>query len=443
VDFKPKPTIALLHWGDLIEDFLDSIGISFDRFCEEMTGGWMFGYIDALQLAGFKTILFCVSARVTLPSRRTHMPTGSTICVLPASNSYRAIHRRMLNPYGWRVKDAFGDARGARYAMLAILKNAAPYLATPLRKLARELRNENCKAILCQEYEYARFDMCVILGLLMRLPVFATFQGGDYKYSHLEHLLRPFTMRLCSGLIIAPNVEIQRVRSRYGVSLRNIARIFNPLDLRVWYGGNRSLARQALGIPSEAQVAVWHGRIDLHRKGLDILIDAWEQVSRNRSGRDLRLLLVGTGSDVELLRQRLSVKQLQSVLWVDEYILDRTAIRNYLSAADIYVLASRHEGFPVAPLEAMACGLPVVATDVPGIADILEGGENSGGIVVPRENSEAMALAIGRILDNESLRRELGRLARLRVESQFSLEAVGKKLRRFIGKTEACQCPSV
>ncbi|MDH3555858.1 MAG: glycosyltransferase family 4 protein [Deltaproteobacteria bacterium] len=427
----------------MIEDFLDSIGISFDRFCKEMTGGWMFGYIDALQHAGFKTILFCVSARVTLPSRRTHMPTGSTICVLPASNSYRAIHRRMLNPYGWSVRDAFGDARGARYVMLAILKNVAPYLATPLRKLARELRNENCKAILCQEYEYARFDMCVLLGHLMRLPVFATFQGGDYKYSQLEHLLRPFTMRFCSGLIIASNVEIQRVRSRYGVSLRKIARIFNPLDLRVWHGGNRSLARQALNIPSEAQVVVWHGRIDLHRKGLDILIDAWERVHRNRSGRDLRLLLVGTGSDVELLRQRLSVMQLRGVLWVNEYILDRTAIRNYLSAADIYVLPSRHEGFPVAPLEAMACGLPVVATDAPGVSDILEGGENSGGIVVPRENSEAMALAIGRILDNEPLRRDLGRQARLRVESQFSLEAVGKQLRSFIGRAEACRCPSV
>jgi hypothetical protein len=39
------PTIALLPWGDLIEDFLDTIGVSFEAFCNEMTGGWLFGYI--------------------------------------------------------------------------------------------------------------------------------------------------------------------------------------------------------------------------------------------------------------------------------------------------------------------------------------------------------------------------------------------------------------
>ena len=66
---SPQTSIALLHWGDLIEDFLDSIGVSFERFCNEMTGGWMFGYIDALQLVGVHTVLFCVSAQIAEPSR--------------------------------------------------------------------------------------------------------------------------------------------------------------------------------------------------------------------------------------------------------------------------------------------------------------------------------------------------------------------------------------
>lgn len=427
-------TIALLHWGDLIEDFLDSIGISFEGFCKEMTGGWLFGYIDALQLAGVRTVLFCVSAQVSTPTRYTHLPTGATICVLPAPKNYRAIHRRMVDPYGWTVKAMFGEVRGASYLLSAVLRDLAPYLATPLRILARELRQEGCQAILCQEYEYARFDMCVLLGQLISLPVFATFQGGDFQMSRLERPLRPFSLQASAGLIIATQTEVQRVQSRYGVPLSKIAKIFNPLDLSIWDESDRVTTRTALGIPPEAEVVVWHGRIDLRRKGLDILTTAWEQVCYDRPERDLRLLLVGIGSDAEQLRQRIAQMQLPGVIWINEYILDRRAIRNYLAAADLYTLPSRHEGFPVAPLEAMACGLPIVATDAPGVPDILEKGELSGGLVVPREDATALALALGRVLDDPAWRRELGKYARHRVETSFSLEAVGKQLRDFLFK---------
>jgi hypothetical protein len=159
--------------------------------------------------------------------------------------------------------------------------------------------------------------------------------------------------------------------------------------------------------------------IDIYHKGLDVLLDAWQQLCHQYPGLDLRLLLVGTGSDAEELRQRIAAMQPRGVLWVDKYVIDRAAMRCYLSAADVHVLASRHEGFSVAPLEAMACGLPVVAADAPGVPDILEGGECSGGLVVPRGDAAALALALGRALDNEAWRRELGRRARKRVEDYF------------------------
>ena len=126
--------------------------------------------------------------------------------------------------------------------------------------------------------------------------------------------------------------------------------------------------------------------------------------------------------------------QLRSVLWVNEFVQDRTAIRRYLSAADVYAFPSRHEGFPVALIEAMACGLPVVAADAQGVPDILEGGEASGGLVVPRNDTAALALALGRVLDDEVWSRELGKRARCRVEACFSFEAVGKQLCTFLFK---------
>ena len=103
-----------------------------------------------------------------------------------------------------------------------------------------------------------------------------------------------------------------------------------------------------------------------------------------------------------------------------------------LCAADVYTLPSRHEGFAVAPLEAMACGLPVVAADTSGVADLLPDGEGSGGVVVPREDSTALASALGRLLDDQAHARELGIRARRWVEERFSSDAVGDRLRAFM-----------
>jgi len=430
-----QPTIALLPWGNVLEDFLDTVGVSLEVFCNEFRGSWMFGYVEALRQVGVRTVVICISARVAVPSRFTHAPTGATVCVLPVPRIYRVLRRKILNPYGRTVRQVFGEIRHSRLLLLpflAALKEVVLYLTTPLTLVAHELRREGCKAILCQEYEYPRFDECVLLGRLMGLPVFATFQGGDYQRSHIERYLRPHALRACAGLIIGTQNETERVQARYGAAPAKLARIFNPINLELWKSINRSKARDALAIPLDARVVVWHGRVSIQQKGLDVLLHAWERICRERPGQDMRLLLVGTGKDAERLRQRLEFMHLPGVLWVNEFVNDRKVIRRFLSAGDVYAFPSRHEGFPVSPLEAMACALPVVAADASGVADILEGGEASGGIVVPRDDPDTFALALGRLLDDPVWRSELGKRARRRVEAEFSLEAVGKQLRTFL-----------
>ena len=427
-----QPTIALLHWGDRIEDFLDTIGVSFDAFCNELAGGWMFGYIEALKRAGVRTVLFCISNQVTTPERHIHQPTGTTICVLPAPKIHGYMRRPMRNPYGWTVDEVFGKTDRIRRPFYAALRDIAPYCATPFIALARELRREHCQAILCQEYEYARFDVCVGVGQMLRLPVFATFQGGNFQLSRLERPLRPLTLRLCAGLIVATQTEIDRVQATYSIPSTKIAKIFNPMDFTNWQVMDKQRARTQLGIPFTAKVIVYHGRIELYRKGLDVLMDAWEILCRDRPNLDARLLLVGTGSDAERLCQLIATKHLPGIIWRDEYVRDRTLLQQYLSAADLYTLPSRHEGFPVAPIEAMACGLPVVAANAPGIPDILDGETASGGLVVPCGDANALATALLRVLEDDELRHQLSPRAQQRAETGFSLDAIGKQLHEFL-----------
>ena len=430
---RAPATVALVDWSELLEDYLDNIGVTFESFRDEMTGGWMFGYIEALHRVGVRVVLFCVSARITETTRFTHAPTGADLCVLPASRAYRALRRRVLNPYATTLDEAVGMVQGrARRAWWSAARELMPYLSTPIVALARELRSQRCDTLLVQDYEHARFDVCLLLGRLTGRRVYATFQGGDVSHRRLERALRRNTLQRADGLFVGARGETARLRERYAMTSEKIAHVFNPIDLSEWHPGDREMSRRELGLPQEARIVLWHGRVDFRRKGLDVLVDAWQCLCSERPDGDLRLVLVGTGGDAAELRAAIEGKR--GVVWVDEYVRDRARLQTYLQAADVYAFPSRHEGFAVAPLEAMASGLPVVAADAPGIDDLLEGGETSGGIVVTRGDATAFANALARLIDDEDLSRALGARARARVEESFALEAVGARLKEVLTK---------
>ena len=425
-------TVAIIHWGDVFEDFLDSINVSFDNFCNHLTGGWMFGYVEALKSQGIHTVIFCISARILKTETFVHKPTGATICVLPVPKLYKIIRIKIPNPYGRTIEESCGNYKGVKRLLLSYLKDVSPYTATPIITFYQQLKKFKCEALICQEYEYARFDICVLLGSFIKIPVFACFQGGDFQTSRLEKYFRPVTIRSCTGLIIATQKEILRVKTIYSVPKDKIAKIFNPITIIKTQTINKTKLRSDLNLPINSKIVIYHGRISIYRKGLDILLDAWTKLYISRKEKNLLLLIIGTGGDASILRSKIAQEQIQGIKWIDQYINDRNLIQQYLHAADLYVLSSRHEGFPVAPIEALASGIPVIASDAPGISDILEDGENSGGIIIPLEDVLSLYTAINNVLDNEVWRIQLGHLARVRAENFFSTEAIGKQLLNFI-----------
>ena len=412
-------TIALIPGGDRFEDFFDKVGVSLDAFRDELTGGWLFNYIKSLHLASVRTVLIYTSARVPRVVQFTHRDTGATVWVLPSPQLHvksRSAQRRF-----------FPDS--------AVLTAVPSYFSIPLTALARVLRYEQCDAVLCQEYEHPRFDTCVWLGQRLRMPVFATHQGGHEAGSAPEQLVRRWSIDRCAGFIIPSQYEMDRVRRTYNVPPRKIAAIRNPVEPLPCERANRHEVRARLGIGEETRVVAWHGRVQIRKKGLDILIDAWDRICLEQPQADIRLLLVGTGRDAGVLRERLhsSVK----CVWVDRYVLDRQELWSILLAADVYAIPSRWEGFAVAILEAMACGLPVVASDSPGVIDVVPGGEADGAVIVPREDAVSLAAALLRMINDPDLAKRFGAIAQRRVEEECALDVVGRRLRRFLFQESA------
>lgn len=420
-----------MPWGLVLEDFLEPHGLTLETFCTDFRGSWLFGYVEALRSAGVRTVIVCISSAREEVSRGVHEPSGAPVIVLPAPRGYRALRRRMANPYGRSARTAFGLNGVARVLepILWPVVQVAPYLSTPRQKLTRALREETCSAILCQDYELPRFDACAGVSRRAGIPLFGVFQGGDYRRWRTEALVRTRAMRRCRGLIVAPAAEARRVVATYRVPADRIARIPNPVDVGAWRPGGRVAARERLSIPSRARVVVWHGRLHVWKKGLDVLLDAWEQITERVEGA--HLLLVGDGPDRESVAER--ARGLNGVTLVDRLVHDVEELRDHLAAGDVYAFPSRHEGFAVAPVEAMAVGLPLVATDVGGIAETLPAGEQSGGVVVPQEDAAALGDALARLLLDPDLTDLLGTRARQRAVDTFSYEAIGSRLAAFLG----------
>jgi starch synthase len=395
----------MVHSPDLIEEWLDHLELSLDDLKQKLMGSWFFSYADALASAGVRSVLIFITGRVSNPERSIHIPTGAVIWLLPPPPAYSALRR-----------------------VPAVRQHVAPYVATPLRALGRVLRSEQCDAIIVQEYECPRFDVAALLGRLLRIPVFPCFHAGDGR-SCFEGLLHPISMASCAGVIISADFEARRAREAYGIPDAKIGRIPNPVDESVWRPMDRDQARLSLGISRRALVAVWHGAVYLRIKGLDVLAEAWDEVRRGQKP-DVRLTLVGGGVDGAALEKLFERHGDDGVIFPAGWVHNRELLRRYLSAADVYVLPSRNEGYPNAVIEAMACGLPVVATDIAGVPDIVGRGEAAAGILVPSGNSSALAQAIQKLFDDEELRSELGRRARDRAAAH-SLPTVGHQMRAF------------
>ena len=174
--------------------------------------------------------------------------------------------------------------------------------------------------------------------------------------------------------------------------------------------------------PSECINVVYTGRLE-YVKGVDILLEAWAKVLSKVDKQQVKLLIAGAGNEQSKLDEivkKYGMKDSVSFLGV---ISD---IPNLLSQAHIYIQPSRQEGLSNSVLEAMAAGLPIVATRVSGNEDIVCDCDN--GFLVEPENPLKLATAIIKLINNEELRTQLGKRSHEIVMQGYQLPVILKQL---------------
>lgn len=187
----------------------------------------------------------------------------------------------------------------------------------------------------------------------------------------------------------------------------------------------RSDVRRSLGIPSDGFVFVFVGSL-IARKGIDVLVEAFNKMSDEFP--DSYMLLIGPKSradnhnmcddDVEKLLGKIIDKN--RVVCTGK-IGDPICMQRYLASSDVFVFPTRREGFPNAPVEAMACGLPTIVNRINGVTDIVPIHSETG-FMVEGNCSDEFYKYMKYFAEDRDAVRLMGASARVRVEALFSFD---------------------
>ena len=183
------------------------------------------------------------------------------------------------------------------------------------------------------------------------------------------------------------------------------------------------LARRQLGLPPDALVIGSVARLSAQKRPQALLALFARLAPQFPS---LNLVLVGTGPLDAMLRLQAQQAGLQDRVVFAGF---RQRIELLMPAFDLHLLLSKNEGFGIATIEAMACGVPAVGTDVPGTHDILH--DSEGGLLLPFDDEDAACAAVADLLRDPARRQRMGRQARLEAEQHYSMQRLEQQLRQF------------
>jgi len=207
--------------------------------------------------------------------------------------------------------------------------------------------------------------------------------------------------------VVAVSEPLYRSLRQHGIPEERLDLIPNAWDDDVEFADRRA-ARAVLGLPDDLPVIGWVGRLSTE-KAADVMIEA----TRHLSDMPHVVSIIGSGSQEAALRERAAELGYEDSIRFHGTVADAATLYH---AFDCLVLSSRTEGTPIVLFEAMAAGVPIVATRVGGVPDVV--GESEALLVAP-DDPEGLAAAIRHVLSDEAGARRRAASARERLSSAF------------------------
>lgn len=285
-----------------------------------------------------------------------------------------------------------------------------------IRRLAGTLKKGNFDLVHIQTpfvAHYAAIELAKELELPKIVTYHTFFEEYLYHYipflpaSWMRGLARRFSRKQCNDVdaIVVPSTAMAQTLRDYGVE-KPLHILPTGIPEGMFVSGSRSAFREAHGIVDNAPVMLFVGRVAFE-KNIEFLLEATE-IARQEIP-ELVLIVAGEGPALKSIEKRMHQMKLDHNVKLIGYMDREKQLKDCYSAADAFVFASRTETQGLVLLEAMAAGLPVIATAHMGTCDILK---PDSGSVVPEDDPESFARQMIRVMSDSGIRRDLGLQAR-------------------------------
>ena len=219
-----------------------------------------------------------------------------------------------------------------------------------------------------------------------------------------------WTLNSADKIICYTDTE-KRKLEKLGITSSKIIVIHNGIDI------NRFIPREK---ENHREIRIlWIGRL-VSGKGVEYLIDAIKLLVHEIT--NLKLIMIGEGPSKEKIKRKISDLGLDKHIVFKDFVLN-SELPSIYQSSDVFVLPSLNEGVPRTILEAMACGIPVVCTELPQLVDVVDG----CGLLVPVKDSQALAEGISKIVSDRELAQKFGENGRANVVENYSWEDTVKK----------------
>lgn len=335
----------------------------------------------------------------------------------------------------WDCLAAWPCGQRAAVSLNRLLRGLSFHVRLAWRLLRRGRRYDVLQFYIVDDFTWLVIAAARLRGVQTVIQI--SLLGADDPLSFRPSLLGLSTAikRSCFhrvDRVIGLSQALTRSCELAGIDPHRVVRIPNGVDLQQFApaGTDQAAIRRHLGLDPQRRYLVFVGSA-IHRKGIDVLIAAF--IAGAGPTPDVELLIVGPCdfSDrtrhaparqhlVEQLRDRLRRHGLaERVHWIGQV----ENVQQYLQAADLFFFPTRREGLPNALAEAMACGLPVLASCLDGITTDLVRDGREGRLIAGHEPAD-YARALRELLGDSALLAQMGRSARRRIEDQFALDGI-------------------